>query len=984
DGHILADGGSVRVDAGTAAGLVGGVIDMSGIVQARTIGVREGRIILSGDKVDVSGTLDASAGTPDANGGTILVGGDVGGAGSIPNASKTLVGRGAIIEADGAGSGNGGKIVVWADRSTAFDGSISARGGASGGTGGFVETSGHDILSIATGRVDASGSGGAGSWLMDPTDVTIANATTGGTFSGGVFTPGNVNSATVDAGAIASALAGGTNVRINTASGGAGAGDITLASAINVASTGNSSTLTLSAVHDILVQNSLNRGGGNGTLGLVMTAGNAITISGAVTLPANLSATANGAITLAPNAALALAAEPTNQQTSRFIGSLFTQSSGATVSVASGNSLTLQAGDFALSGAAGSIAGNNARTLSILATGSLGLGTATGTAQLSQAEINTITGFVGVPFTAVDGLLLSSNGNLTLDGTISFPDRTRFTSGGDVLLGPSAAIHLLGEALPGASNSFTFTTGGSGTFTQSAGATLTDTPADPVNGSTLLSIIAAHVSLNGAPGSISANGVAIVPFTGLTLGLGTAPGDVQLGQSELDTISASDRQFGSTSNDTILDGALTLASTSSVYGNNITLNPGATVTFRGILGGSFLFDRLYAAKTLTQSAGARIETDSGLLELHGNVVNLFGNAGSIHASEASGAETTIIIGTSGNPIYFGDGAAPAGVTHLDQHALDTLAGHVSLDVNNFGNSPAPAVFTGASKFPYSAFISATDATFNPDARVEINVPQRIDDANTIIDPETDQRFVTGFDLGATFSLVQMPGATIHVTQGNLDLSGFHMSFQGAPGSISGGPQSGAVSVFESINFHGDINSLPTSPTLGIGTGSGDSQLTQAMLDVFSGFTGNAIPPEFQDSGYDPADFSPLQISSGGPINIGGTITLPLATSFTSGRSFIVDNLLTLNSDAIVNGPISSFAGFSLSFAADQLVQAAGSRITAPSVRFVRVPDLGATTLTTALNGLVTADRVELRPGTIIYSSGANRTLTEGGDNATVT
>ena len=58
----------------------------------------------------------------------------------------------------------------------------------------------------------------------------------------------------------------------------------------------------------------------------------------------------------------------------------------------------------------------------------------------------------------------------------------------------------------------------------------------------------------------------------------------------------------------------------------------------------------------------------------------------------------------------------------------------------------------------------------------------------------------------------------------------------------------------------------------------------------------------------------------------------------------------------------------------------------PSVRFVRVPDLGATILTTTLNGTVTADRVELRPGTIAYTSTGpgNRTLTDSGDNAVVT
>jgi len=64
-------------------------------------------------------------------------------------------------------------VIVWSDESTRFFGSISARGGAQGGNGGFVETSGRALQ--AFGRVDTSApNGNGGEWLLDPLDINIA------------------------------------------------------------------------------------------------------------------------------------------------------------------------------------------------------------------------------------------------------------------------------------------------------------------------------------------------------------------------------------------------------------------------------------------------------------------------------------------------------------------------------------------------------------------------------------------------------------------------------------------------------------------------------------------------------------------------------------------------------------------------------------------------------------------------------------------
>jgi hypothetical protein len=111
----------------------------------------------------------------DTGGGSALVGGDLHGAGGVKTAAATQVDNGAVINADALVNGNGGKVVVWSDQHTGFGGAISAKGGAQGGDGGFVETSGKATLAFA-GKVNTTAAHGAtGSLLLDPTDITIDN-----------------------------------------------------------------------------------------------------------------------------------------------------------------------------------------------------------------------------------------------------------------------------------------------------------------------------------------------------------------------------------------------------------------------------------------------------------------------------------------------------------------------------------------------------------------------------------------------------------------------------------------------------------------------------------------------------------------------------------------------------------------------------------------------------------------------------------------
>src|SRR6187397_2832613 len=91
---------------------------------------------------------------------------------STAKARRTLVESGATLTADAAEKGNGGTVVVWADEVTAFYGTLTAKGGASGGNGGSAEISGKEGLAF-DGVVDLTAvAGKLGSVLFDPRNVT--------------------------------------------------------------------------------------------------------------------------------------------------------------------------------------------------------------------------------------------------------------------------------------------------------------------------------------------------------------------------------------------------------------------------------------------------------------------------------------------------------------------------------------------------------------------------------------------------------------------------------------------------------------------------------------------------------------------------------------------------------------------------------------------------------------------------------------------
>ncbi|HSV59672.1 MAG TPA: filamentous hemagglutinin N-terminal domain-containing protein [Variovorax sp.] len=111
-------------------------------------------------------------------------------------------------------TGNGGSIRVVADGGLRTHGSYSARGGAQGGNGGLVETSGGNV-NVTGIRVDASAPAGqAGTWLVDPFNISIDHGLAAGSLPTNPF-EAIADSAILD-GDINFALNGGTSVTIGT------------------------------------------------------------------------------------------------------------------------------------------------------------------------------------------------------------------------------------------------------------------------------------------------------------------------------------------------------------------------------------------------------------------------------------------------------------------------------------------------------------------------------------------------------------------------------------------------------------------------------------------------------------------------------------------------------------------------------------------------------------------------------------------------
>ena len=256
-----------------------GTVTVSGAIYADGLQERErgGTILMTGERVGLFDTATVSA-TGQAGGGSVRVGGDYKGDNpDILNSTAVFFGGDSIIDASALAAGNGGRVILWSDDSTRAYGQILSLG-ASGGSGGFVETSSKNYLAVDGARVYA------GQWLLDPFNVTItSSASSGGSFTGTnpiTWTP-SANGSNILNSAIATSLNAGTSVTVDTTgAAGAQAGDITVSSPIARTSGATLATLTLDATGSIFVNSSITTTAA--PLDVALYADSAVTVSAAI------------------------------------------------------------------------------------------------------------------------------------------------------------------------------------------------------------------------------------------------------------------------------------------------------------------------------------------------------------------------------------------------------------------------------------------------------------------------------------------------------------------------------------------------------------------------------------------------------------------------------------------------------------------------------------------------------------------------------
>jgi filamentous hemagglutinin family protein len=296
-GKILANQGSASLFAGTlkhsgsirAGGLVqnaDGSISLvaknsnqvSGSVDASA--AQGGYIEILGDTVNIDEGANINA-SGDTAGGKILIGGDQQGLNpDVQNARSTTIAANARVNADANTIGNGGKVIVFAKNDVHVHGAVTAKGGSSGGNGGFIETSGLKSLDITSVPDASAANGAAGDWLIDPDNITISSGADSLITGTSDFTTLG-NGAVLNFSTIETALNAGTNVTISTGTAGSSLselGDINILSSITTTSLTNVS-LTLNAHNDIIF-NATSAGTdinisatGSGALNLVLNPG---------------------------------------------------------------------------------------------------------------------------------------------------------------------------------------------------------------------------------------------------------------------------------------------------------------------------------------------------------------------------------------------------------------------------------------------------------------------------------------------------------------------------------------------------------------------------------------------------------------------------------------------------------------------------------------------------------------------------------------
>ena len=755
--ELTNSGVTIPAEAGTA--IASGTLDVSTPTNQGGVG---GNVNVLGDKV---GLVNANINASGTNGGgTVRIGGDLQGQGTVPNASRTVVSRDSSIKADALEGGDGGQVIVWADQATRFLGQISVRGGATSGNGGFTEVSGKQSLDFE-GVVDRLAPvGQVGRLLLDPTDITISTQPNTGSMgnSGNVFsdpttTPSNLNTTTLE-----SLLLGG-DVIVSTASGLGGAGNITVNANIKYSGAANRA-LTLQANNNII----FNSGAG-------VTANNTGKLD--VTLNADRDGNATGAIAFNPGSAI-------NSNGGNIIlgGGSNPLTSPATGVNLNGATLNSSSGDI-------KITSNNVRV-----TG--------GNIQTTSGGNIMMSGMGGTGEILLDGGSLSvANGSLRLMGRgVEFSNGVQVTATGtgDINLLSSGLINTSGGSLRGSNIALTAdqnVTTGAVTLNSTSG-----------------SGVSLPLKIN-TPGSVSLTEAISTNGANIIIGDVTAPSQINL-SSGLST-SGGNVNFTST-------GAIALLGNVTTAGGNITLtgtsiNTAALDSSNLVRNGGKIDLRADGNITTANLNSSSITNNGGDISLTSNQGAIQSN--DLNASGAAGsgkitlqASDRITTGNVNSSSANGNGGfisftAPTGAVISKDLNTSGLTGGGNITVQS-GNSITTQVINTSSRQGKGG-----DVTLDPPGDIQvtsINAQGGTNSTGGIVNIATDHYFrATGtFTDGSCInssicSTGGVGGGAItiqHGGQGNIPFDVGDATRNGTAGAISSGSGLFTIAPFQSLPY----------------------------------------------------------------------------------------------------------------------------------------------------------------------------------------
>jgi filamentous hemagglutinin family protein len=957
-GSIFADGGVVRLDVNAAQGIVDRVINMDGVIQAHSVAEKNGQIILMGGdvgEVSVSGTLDASGydegetgGTVhvlgellsfngsglidvsgDLGGGELLFGGDFQGQGSVPNATDVYVGSGTQTFADAVTSGNGGKVIFWADRRMFFYGIVKGRGGKYFGDGGLVEVSGKEELYF-DGWVDTTApKGKTGTLLLDPDSITIVDKSSATKTDEDAFTSGattfttntgsSVSAATITEDRL-EALSSTTNIELLATS------SISLSDlADNTLSlqqgSGNSVTFTVTngTISFASTDDTISTNGGD----IFFNATGDLTLGSLVSNGGDIFLTGNDLI-LNGNASLSSGAGRiiiTNNNTDDNAGKIVLGDSGSTtcstfcsmfissaeLAKMSGNQLII--GGLEPDGSGSEDDQNSSASNGDIYVNGLAEADTSGFTNGVQLNVNahlsgskgaiifegSTSTFSALSANAVDGIEVNSNlttttGNLSLDGdsdsavdTLSGNDNILFASG--VTLTSAGNISL--SALTGEMTT-------AGALTLSAGTSIAMTGNMDAAGAVALTAnsgITLNSSISTSSGILNINANSSV----LTLGSGI-------------TLSSA--------------GALTLAASNTSSAGNLTLtSTGSTISVN---------NALVSAGAVTMTANSGLTLSNSTLTGAGNISLQGGSALTL----ASGMNIT----SSGGNITLGATSITA-----NNGAL-TLSSNGNITVSNALSSVGAVTMNANSGITLASSLTAAGAVVL-DADLDNNGTGDFTISSGTLSTGNNALTVTANDLTLTGVLNSGTGSTtINVSDGgSLGVgftSGFGMNLTTAEANNITG--TGDINIFNGDITFASGSSISSLGKLNIGqsggtiTGQGDLTLSGAKgIALFSGTTLTA------QAGAINLTAATVGVSAAGSITLNATNGININDDLTSAGT------TTFNADTDNNGGTFTLAsGETLSTGNNAL------SITATSIALDGILNSGTagTTLLTAQSG----------------------------------